>query len=311
MPLQNQYNHNMLNKVVIGTRGSELALWQAHYVESIFKAKNIDVEIKIISTQGDEIQHLSFDKMEGKGFFTKEIEAALLNKNIDLAVHSHKDLETTNPAGLEIAAVSYRENPSDVLLILPHAYDASATLGLKKGAVVGTSSARRKTQLLAFRPDCSTLDLRGNVPTRIQKLKNQQYDAILLAAAGLNRLNISTEGLIVKELNPKEFIPAPAQGVLGLQIRTEDSTLKEWLQQNFHHPDVAQCIEEEREVLRNLDGGCQLPLGSYCYAENNQFTLQISLGISENEVLRLEKTSDLPKGLAHQILDALKKNAQH
>ena len=152
-----------MNKIVIGSRGSDLALWQANFVKEELEKAGHPTEIKIISTQGDRIQHLSFDKMEGKGFFTKEIEAALLDKSIDLAVHSHKDLETTSPKGLIIAAVSSREDPSELMLMRKEAVDTSQPLGLKKNPVVGTSSARRKSQLLHFRDDLEIKDLRGHV----------------------------------------------------------------------------------------------------------------------------------------------------
>jgi hydroxymethylbilane synthase len=246
--------------IKIGTRGSDLALWQANFVREELEKLGHTVEINIIHTQGDKIQDLSFDKLEGKGFFTKEIEAALLSKEVDLAVHSHKDLETTPPAGLMIAAVSDREDPSELLLANPDAVDSTELWGLKKNAIIGTSSARRKSQLLALRPDLQIKDLRGNVPTRIKKLKTEGYDAILLAKAGVNRLNLDLSDLHVKVLDPTVFVPAPAQGVLGLQIRTEDSRLAEILS-NLNHTYTAQKIELERSVLRLMEGGCQLPLG--------------------------------------------------
>ncbi len=249
--------------IKIGTRGSDLALWQANFVREELEKLGHTVEINIIYTQGDKIQDLSFDKLEGKGFFTKEIEAALLSKEVDLAVHSHKDLETTPPAGLMIAAVSDREDPSELLLANPGAVDSTELWGLKKNAIIGTSSARRKSQLLALRPDLQIKDLRGNVPTRIKKLKTEGYDAILLAKAGVNRLNLDLSDLHVEVLDPTVFVPAPAQGVLGLQIRTEDSRLAEILSK-LNHTWTAQKIELERNVLRLMEGGCQLPLGVYC-----------------------------------------------
>jgi hydroxymethylbilane synthase len=252
-----------MQHIRIGSRGSDLALWQANHVRKQLENLGCSVDITIIKTQGDAIQHLSFDKLEGKGFFTKEIEAALLSKEVDLAVHSHKDLETTPPAGLMIAAVSDREDPSELLLANLDAVDNNELWGLKKNAVIGTSSARRKSQLLALRPDLQIKDLRGNVPTRIKKLKTEGYDAILLAKAGVNRLNLDLSDLHVEVLDPTVFVPAPAQGVLGLQIRTEDSRLAEILS-NLNHSYTAEKIELERSVLRLMEGGCQLPLGVYC-----------------------------------------------
>lgn len=252
-----------MHKLIIGTRGSDLALWQAYHVKSQLEELGCEVELNIIKTQGDIIQHLSFDKMEGKGFFTKEIEAALIDGTIDLAVHSHKDLETNSSAGLVIAAVSEREDPADLLLIRKSGVDANQQWGLKKNAIVGTSSARRKSQILRFRPDVELKDLRGNVPTRIQKLRDENYDAILLANAGVIRLKIDLSEFEAVALNPSEFVPAPAQGVLGLQIRESDVVLAEILDK-LDHKETRERIAIERKVLNRLDGGCQLPLGVYC-----------------------------------------------
>jgi hydroxymethylbilane synthase len=173
-------------KIRIGTRGSKLALWQAHFTQAELTRIGVESELIIIKTQGDMIQHLGFDKMEGKGFFTKEIEEALLRGDIDLAVHSMKDLPTQAPEGLAITAVSYRDNPADLLLIRPEALDKSKIFKIKAGAIVGTSAARRKAQLLDFRPDVQLKDIRGNVPTRLEKLRTGDFDAIFLAAAGCN-----------------------------------------------------------------------------------------------------------------------------
>jgi hydroxymethylbilane synthase len=246
----------------IGTRGSDLALWQANHVKARLESLGCAVSIQIIQTQGDRIQDLSFDKLEGKGFFTKEIESALLSGDVDLAVHSHKDLETTSPPGLVIAAVSEREDPSELLLMRAESHDPSETFELKEGARIGTSSARRQSILRNFRSDLEIVELRGNVPTRIEKLRSRQYDAILLAKAGVSRLNLDTSDLVTLILNPKEFVPAPAQGVLGLQVREGDSQTYEWVRKLNYAP-TEHCIHIEREVLRNMEGGCQLPLGVY------------------------------------------------
>ena len=287
--------------IKIGTRGSDLALWQANFVREELEKLGHSVEINIIHTQGDKIQDLSFDKLEGKGFFTKEIEAALLSKEVDLAVHSHKDLETTPPAGLKIAAVSDREDPSELLLANLDAVDNNELWGLKKNAVIGTSSARRKSQLLALRPDLQIKDLRGNVPTRIKKLKTEGYDAILLAKAGVNRLNLDLSDLHVEVLDPTVFVPAPAQGVLGLQIRTEDSGLAEILS-NLNHTYTAKKIELERSVLRLMEGGCQLPLGVYCDGK----TVHVSHSKNSNEAANYSTFEyDNQEQLAQTIVDSL------
>lgn len=249
--------------IIIGTRGSDLALWQANFVRKELEHRGYEVHIEIIKTQGDKIQDLSFDKMEGKGFFTKEIEDALLRNEIDLAVHSHKDLETNQPEGLEVAAVSSRANPCELLLIRESVHEENALWGLKKDAVVGTSSARRKSQLLALRPDVQIKELRGNVPTRVEKLKSGAYDAILLAKAGILRLELDLSDLVCIDLTPDEFVPAPAQGVLALQIRSSAIELKNILNQ-INDPAVQKLVHLERSVLNLMDGGCQLPLGVYC-----------------------------------------------
>jgi hydroxymethylbilane synthase len=255
-------------KIIIGTRGSELALWQANYTKSLLEEKGNQVELKIISTAGDRSQqwNTSFDKLDGKGFFTKELEDALLNKEIDLAVHSHKDLPTTQPEGLIIAGVSKREDPSDILLVRKENVDDKQKWSLKQNAVVGTSSARRKSQLLAFRPDVQIKDLRGNVPTRIKKLREGEYDAILIATAGVERLQLDLEDLHTENLDPSEFVPAPAQGVLAWQIREEDDDLLSIIDQ-ISDLDVFVKINIERTILNLFDGGCQLPLGAYCDTE--------------------------------------------
>ena len=249
----------MERKIIIGSRGSDLAMWQANYVLRKVQKLGLTAEIKIITTQGDAVQDLSFDKLEGKGFFTKEIEEALLNKEIDLAVHSHKDLPTTSPEGLKIAAVSEREDAAELILIRKECVDNAQKYSFSKNAIVGTSSARRKSQLLAFRKDITIEDLRGNVPTRIQKLRDKNYDAIMLAAAGVERLRIDLSEFKVLRLDPKEFIPAPAQGVLGLQIREDDHELFEYIHK-LNSEKVEDTIGIERKVLNLFDCGCSLPL---------------------------------------------------
>ncbi len=261
-----------MKRIIIGTRGSELALWQARYVQLELRRTGIESTIEIIKTKGDQIQHLGFDKMEGKGFFTKEIEDALHEKKIDLAVHSHKDLETSPPEGLVTAAVSYREDPRDLLLIRREAYDLTQRWCVAEKAVVGTSSARRKSQLLSFRPDLQPRDLRGNVMTRLQKLREGQFDAIMLAKAGAERLQLDLSEFHVETLDPRLFIPAPAQGVLAIQVRAEDAGLIEALRK-INHSEVEETIGVERSLLQQLDGGCQMPMGALCLHEQDTFKL--------------------------------------
>lgn len=254
----------MSQQIIIGSRGSKLALWQAYFTKDKLEQAGYQVELKIIKTKGDKIQHLSFDKIEGKGFFTKEIEDALLANEIDLAVHSCKDMPTVSPEGLEIAAFSSRAAAHDVLLIHPDALDKTQPFLMKPNAVVGTSSARRKAQLLCHRPDIEIKDIRGNVPTRIDKLREKQFDAILLAAAGLNRLEIELDENDVYrfDLDPLQYIPAPAQGVLAYQIRANDERLREVVEV-LDDKDAKVIAATERSILNAFQGGCQMPLGVY------------------------------------------------
>lgn len=292
--------------VKIGTRGSRLALWQAHYTQSALKAIGIASELCIIKTKGDRIQHLGFQKMEGKGFFTKEIEEALLREEVDVAVHSMKDLPTANPDGLSITAVSYRENPADWLIVKKDKVASSALFGLPEGATVGTSSARRKAQLLDFRPDVELQDIRGNVPTRIQKMEEGQYDAIMLAAAGLSRLEMDLEAYHVVRFNPRELVPAPAQGVLAWQTRTTDKPMRRLFQQ-LHNADTSAVTNVERQVLRLMDGGCQMPLGVYCErdAADNYHVWAAKADAWDAPVRRVHLSHSTKDGLAEQIAMAL------
>lgn len=251
----------------IGTRGSKLALWQAEFTRSELARIGVESELVIIKTQGDLVQHLSFDKLEGKGFFTKEIEDALLRGDIDLAVHSMKDLPTTQPDGLVITAVSYRDNPADWLIIRRESVDSGKIFKLGEGAIVGTSANRRKAQMTDFRPDVRLKDIRGNVPTRLEKLRSGDFDAIFLAAAGVSRLGLDLSDFELVELNPREFVPAPAQGVLAWQAHRDDTATRLILKK-IHHPEISSCTNVERKVLQLMEGGCQLPLGVHCERDN-------------------------------------------
>ncbi|TSD63370.1 hydroxymethylbilane synthase [Inquilinus sp. KBS0705] len=288
--------------VIIGTRGSELALWQANFVKDSLANIGITAELKIIKTQGDRILNLSFDKLEGKGFFTKELEEELLAGTIDLAVHSHKDLPTENPPGLIIAAVSEREDPSELLLILKDCVDVHQKLSLKYGAIVGTSSNRRKAQLLAYRPDLEIQDLRGNVPTRINKLRDENYDAIMIAKAGVSRLGLDLSDLHVEVLTPNELIPAPAQGVLAIQIQENNTELFEALQA-LNHPDVAEELAVERTVLKLFGGGCHLPLGCYCRKDDGKFQVFTSKADEGDQFPdRLFIEAETTEGMAQKVV---------
>ncbi|UKT64358.1 hydroxymethylbilane synthase [Pedobacter mucosus] len=291
-----------MKKLIIGTRGSDLALWQANYIKDELEAIGVEAELKIIKTQGDKILNLRLDKLEGKGFFTKELEDELLGGTIDLAVHSLKDLPTNHPAGLIIAAIPPREEATEYLLILKDCVDVSQKLSLKKGAMVGTSSNRRKAQLLGLRPDLEIEDLRGNVPTRIQKLRNEDYDAIMLAKAGVKRLGLDLNDLHIEELETTEFVPAPAQGALGIQIRENDNELFDLLQ-NLNHSETAEEVAVERKVLNLFEGGCHMPLGCYCKKENGKFEVWTSKAETADDFPeRLFLRADSTEGLAESIV---------
>ncbi|MBS7566237.1 hydroxymethylbilane synthase [Mucilaginibacter sp. Bleaf8] len=297
----------MDRKIIIGTRGSELALWQANFVKDSLADIGVTAELKIIKTQGDRILNLSLDKLEGKGFFTKELEEELLGGTIDVAVHSHKDLPTEHPPGLIIAAVSEREDPSELLLILKDCVDVHQKLSVKFGGTVGTSSNRRKAQLLALRPDLEMDDLRGNVPTRIGKLRSENYDAIMLAKAGVSRLGIDLSEFHVEELKPTEFVPAPAQGALAIQIREKDTELYTILQK-LHHPEVAEALSVERSVLKMFGGGCHLPLGCYCRKQEDTYHIFTSKADSDEELPdRLYISTPTLDGVAEKIVSYFEK----
>lgn len=296
--------------IKIGTRGSKLALWQANYTQEKLKEIGVSSELVIITTKGDKIQHLGFDKLEGKGFFTKEIEEALLNGQIDLAVHSMKDLPTTSPAGLVIGAVSYREDPADWLVIRKEVADETRLFSLPEKAIVGTSSARRKAQMKHFRNDIELKDIRGNVPTRLSKLESGAFDAILLAAAGLSRLEIDVSNFKIIPLNPKEFIPAPAQGVLAFQTVVDKKDIRKILQK-IHHPEVSKRTNIERKVLQLFEGGCHMPLGVYCENDTlgNYHVWAAKAEHWEGPVKMIRLSSSTSFELPEQVVEALKVEA--
>jgi hydroxymethylbilane synthase len=275
--------------VRIGTRGSDLALWQARRIRERIRIElDLECELEIIATRGDRIRDVAFHKMEGKGFFTKELQQALLDDRVDLVVHSLKDLPTEEPAGLRLCAIPERAAPGDVLLAPSGSLEPTAAdpFGLPERAVIGTSSLRRAAQALALRPDLKVEALRGNVPTRIGKLRDGRYDAILLAAAGIDRLGLELDGLDRLELPPEALLPAPGQGALAVESREADpltATLS-----RLHDEEVAACVEAERGLLRMLGGGCHLPLGCLAAAGADGLRLQAALGDIDDEVSRAE-----------------------
>jgi hydroxymethylbilane synthase len=238
--------------LTIGSRGSQLALWQANDISGQLHELSIASRIEIIRTTGDHLQTASLVQAGGKGLFTKEIEEALLAGSIDLAVHSLKDLPTEIPKGLAIAAVPEREDPRDAIV-------GRRLIDLPRGAVVGTSSGRRAAQVKILRPDLTIVPVRGNVDTRLRKLKEGQYDAILLAAAGLRRLGLESE--IAEILATDQLCPAAGQGALAIETREADAAYQ--ICRQLNHQASSQAVACERAALARLGGGCQLPVGAF------------------------------------------------
>jgi hydroxymethylbilane synthase len=270
--------------VRIASRGSQLALWQTRAVEEAIRAASpgVEVEIRVIKTTGDNVQDVPLAKIGDKGLFTKELDIALLSGEADLAVHSLKDVPTRVPNGLEIVAVGRRADPRDVLLLAPGRTGTLMTL--PAGARVGTSSLRRRAQLRAARPDLEVTDLRGNLNTRLAKLDRGDYDAIVLAAAGVLRLG--WDDRISAYLDPAEWLPAVGQGALGVVARTGDARIAALLA-GFHDPMTAACCAAERAFLAALEGGCQIPIGALATLDDEGLTLHgLVADVDGEEVLR-------------------------
>ena len=257
----------------IATRGSQLALWQANWVRAQLEAQGSQCELVLIETQGDREQ-TAFTKMQGQGFFTKAVQAAVLENRADVAVHSLKDLPSAITPELMIAAIPMREDARDVLIADPEFLDDSGKFGLKSGTIVGTSAVRRRAQVQAIDPNLELRELRGNVPTRIEKLRRGEYGAIILAAAGLNRLELNLSDLHTRTLEPHEFVPAPGQGALALECRTDDvNAIDALVSMNSDHASMT--VIAERGLMARLEGGCQLALGAHATREQNGWRLQV------------------------------------
>jgi len=245
----------------LGTRGSKLAMWQAEWVKRALAGAGVAAELVIIKTRGDAEVDRPLHELEGKGFFTKEIEDALRDGRIDVAVHSLKDLPTSLPAGLVLAAVPQRADPAEALVTRETGVTSIAEFAA--GARLGTSSLRRVAQVRYLRADLDIVPLRGNVPTRVQKVKEGRdgLDAALLAAAGLERLDL--QGQIAARLDPLDVMPAPGQGALGLEVRADDRKARDTLAP-LEDPASARQVAAERSLLAALEGGCQAPVAAYC-----------------------------------------------
>ena len=278
----------------IGSRGSQLALWQANHIRALLVSQGHTVEIEIIKTTGDRLQAVTFAQVAAqsgttKGLFTKEIEDALLEGRVDLAVHSLKDLPTQLPEGFALAATPPRVDPRDVLVSVKFNDLAS----LPPGAVVGTSSQRRRAQLMALRRDVKAVEFRGNVDTRLRKLGDGQVDAILLAAAGLDRLE-RTEW-VRQRMEPKDFCPAAGQGSLGIESRDGDTKTMEALK-FLDDPTTRYAVTAERAALSALGGGCQVPIGIHCRPVAQDGRIVEVFGVvadpTTGETVRIYETAD-------------------
>lgn len=273
----------MNTPLIIGSRGSDLALWQANFIANELRTKvGREVSIKIIKTSGDRLDTLPFNQMEGKGFFTKELEEALLKEEIDLAVHSLKDLMTSQPEGLKLGAVGYRADRRELLLIRRESHVAGTVLPVREGSTVGTGSPRRCCQVAALAPSLRLEGLRGNVPTRVEKLRQGHYDAIVLAKAGIDRLKLDLSDLVQVALDPKVFLPAPAQGILGVQIRSDDEGTASAVSPLEAADDRVEA-GLERGLLARFEAGCSLPLGVFSDVSGDALCLQAVLGIQDGE----------------------------
>lgn len=258
----------MRKEIRIGTRGSALALWQAEWVKSELEKKHPGMAVTLtkIKTTGDKILDVPLAKVGGKGLFVKEIEEAMLGGDIDIAVHSMKDVPTQFPDGLHLGAITKREDPRDALL----SRNKVPLKDLPHGANVGTSSLRRQAQLMHLRPDFVIQQLRGNVDTRLRKLKEGRFDAIILAASGVKRLGLAEN--VTEYIDPEISLPAIGQGALGIECRVDDRELNDLIG-FFNHPDSRTCVTGERALLRRLEGGCQVPIACYGHIKSGKLLL--------------------------------------
>ena len=289
----------------IASRTSALAIRQVEEIQDAIERQDCSIEIIPVNTQGD-IDDRPFPEMDGQGFFVKAVQEAVLQGEADLAVHSYKDLPSAQVLDLEVAAVPLRADPRDALLVRPEQFKAEGnSLPLKLSARVGTSSARRKAQLLCLREDLEVSDIRGNVPTRIDKLRNGDLDAIVVAAAALESLRYEPVDLKLELLDPRIFVPAPAQGALALEIRRNDYYMASLLTE-LHDPSGYRAVAAERGLLAMLQGGCQVALGAH--ATFNQGLITLCAWYEGNSVVVEHPNSE---GAAMLAYDALGRPTPH
>ncbi len=295
----------MKKNITIGTRGSQLALWQANFIKSEIERlfPELEVELNIIKTTGDRITDRPLAMVGGKGLFVKEIENALLNKEIDLAVHSMKDMPGELPDGLIIGAIPERENPFDVLI----SKDGNLLTDYKKGAKVGTSSLRRASQIRNANPDVTIADIRGNLDTRIKKLKSGEFDAIVLAAAGLRRLGQEKE--ITEYLDETIMTPAVGQGALCIETRENDEDIAP-IMEKLNHPDTHVCVTGERAFLKQIEGSCHIPVACFAKIQGDDVLMTAVVAsedgkdlIKEHVVSPMNDVENFGRKLADQVLE--------
>jgi len=298
------------HKIIIGSRGSELALWQANFVKKELekKNKNVSVEIKIIKTKGDKILDVALSKIGDKSLFTKELETELLNNKIDLAVHSLKDLQTEIPKGLKLAAVTKRYNVQDVLIARKK---GTTIFNLPDGATVATGSLRRKCQLLHVRPDLNLVELRGNVPSRIKKFLESDWDAIILARAGVERLKL--DKYISSIIKTDVMLPAVGQGALGIETRSDNKIVND-IVKSIHHENTYKAVLAERALLKTLEGGCQVPIGAFAKVKPNSLLLNALVGSLDGSLTfrkKIHGSKNNPEKLGRELArDLLKAGAK-
>ena len=290
------------DRLTIGTRGSKLALWQSNYIKDrLEEITGLPVELKIIKTTGDKILDVPLAKVGGKGLFTKEIEVELLDGTVDLAVHSMKDVPTELPDGCRIAATPERVDPRDVI-VSGAGYDLDT---LPEGARLGTSSLRRRSQVLALRPDLEIVDVRGNLDTRMRKAEEGEVDAVILASAGITRMGWADR--ITHYISPDQMVSAVGQGAIGVEIREDDEFMADACEE-LTHAETFTCVLAERVVMRQLEGGCQVPIGAYARLEDGILVMDAIVGSVDGETVlrhRVEGPAGDPTLVGLRMVDAL------
>ena len=295
-------------RLVIGTRGSKLALWQSEYIRGLVEElTGLPVELKIIKTTGDKILDVPLAKVGGKGLFTKEIEVELEAGTVDLAVHSMKDVPTELPEGLAICMMPPRVDPRDVI-VSGAGYNLET---LPEGARLGTSSLRRRSQVVALRPDLDIVDVRGNLDTRMRKAETGEVDAVILAAAGITRLG--WEDRITHYIDTEQMVSAVGQGAIGVEIRENDEFMLD-VCAKLSHSETLCCVSAERVVMNKLEGGCQVPIGAYARIEGDKLVMDAFVGSVDGKTIlrhQLEGDPSEPTALGEQMVAALLEMGAH